>query len=198
MIIALPLLEVAGPGNTTSAYTPSTFVCDTLCPTGGGVGSKIHGTCSTAAESGGPSVFIEGVRRAHLTGRLPSGILVSPSLAGLADPWCSTIHSEIAAGACGRSTCGVSCGAEITGRFCVRCGEQQLDPELRALSHLARDFIEGLTSVDGKLMRTLQYLFLKPGQLDFDYHIGKRNSLYKADYTFLTDKRFLRKLRIHY
>ena len=81
-------------------------------------------------------------------------------------------------------TC-VSCGAEVTGRFCVRCGEQQLDPELRALSHLAKDFIEGLTSVDGKLMRTLQYLFLKPGQLDFDYHIGKRSPYIKPITLFL-------------
>ena len=81
-------------------------------------------------------------------------------------------------------TC-VSCGAEVSGKFCSHCGEQQLDPELRSLSHMAKDLVEDLTSVDGKLKVTLQNLLLRPGQLDYNYHIGKRNPYLKLITLFL-------------
>lgn len=61
------------------------------------------------------------------------------------------------------------------GRYCSHCGEQRLTPELRSFKHLARDFMTELTSVDGRLWRTLRTLFMKPGRLDLDYHSGKRN-----------------------
>jgi len=48
----------------------------------------------------------------------------------------------------------VGCGAKVTGKFCSNCGEQVLNPELRSLSHMAKDLIEDLTSVDGKLKVT--------------------------------------------
>lgn len=58
--------------------------------------------------------------------------------------------------------------------YCSHCGEQRLTEELRSVKHIIKDFVTDLTSVDSKLLRTVKTLFLSPGQLDYDYHIGKR------------------------
>lgn len=68
----------------------------------------------------------------------------------------------------------VSCGSKMSGKYCAQCGEQRLDTELRSVRHIAKDAFENLTSVDGKIWRTLTTLFLFPGKFDYHYHIGKR------------------------
>ncbi len=67
-----------------------------------------------------------------------------------------------------------TCGASLSGDFCSHCGEQRLNPKLRSLHYILSDIIEDLTSVDGKLWRTLKSILLKPGQLEYDYHLGRR------------------------
>ncbi len=67
-----------------------------------------------------------------------------------------------------------TCGASLSGDFCSQCGEQRLNPKLRSLHYILSDIIEDLTSVDGKLWRTLKSILLKPGQLEYDYHLGRR------------------------
>ena len=68
----------------------------------------------------------------------------------------------------------VTCGAYLSGDFCSQCGEQKLNPKLRSLHYILSDIIEDLTSVDGKLWQTLKSIILKPGQLEYDYHVGRR------------------------
>ncbi len=68
----------------------------------------------------------------------------------------------------------VTCQATLTGKYCSACGEQTLNPKLRSLHYIFSDLIEVLTSVDGKLWRTIKSITLKPGQLEYDYHIGRR------------------------
>ena len=67
-----------------------------------------------------------------------------------------------------------SCGAALSEAFCPHCGEQRPAPERRTLSHFVGEMVENLTSLDGKLWRTLWLLLRVPGQLEFDYHRGKR------------------------
>lgn len=67
-----------------------------------------------------------------------------------------------------------TCGTSLVGDYCSQCGEQRLNPKLRSLHYILNDIIQDLTSVDGKLWRTLKSILLKPGQLEYDYHIGRR------------------------
>ncbi|NVK21849.1 MAG: DUF3667 domain-containing protein [Kangiellaceae bacterium] len=70
-------------------------------------------------------------------------------------------------------TC-ASCNHVVDYNYCANCGEKILTPELRSVGHIAGDALENLTSYDGKIWRTLITLFVKPGQLDRNYHIGQR------------------------
>lgn len=79
----------------------------------------------------------------------------------------------------------VSCGKVMTGQYCSHCGEQRLSPDLRSIKHILKDLVTDLTSIDSKLWRTLRTLFFKPGQLDYDYHIGKRVNYIKPITLFL-------------
>lgn len=67
-----------------------------------------------------------------------------------------------------------SCGSERKGEFCSQCGEQRLNNKLRSLHYILSDIIQDLTSVDGKLWKTLRAILLKPGELEYHYYIGRR------------------------
>lgn len=71
------------------------------------------------------------------------------------------------------------------GQYCNQCGEQRVSAELRSVKYILRDLFTEFTSVDGKLWKTLRTLFFKPGQLDYDYHIGKRINYIKPITLFL-------------
>lgn len=68
----------------------------------------------------------------------------------------------------------VSCGAAMHSDYCPECGERRLNQKLRSLNYIVSDIVEDITSVDGKLWKTLRSILLKPGQLELDYHIGRR------------------------
>lgn len=78
-----------------------------------------------------------------------------------------------------------SCGAEQSGNYCTVCGEERLTPKLRSSSYLMKSFFTELTDIDGKFWFTTKNLILHPGQIDYDYSIGRRNIYIKPVTLFL-------------
>ena len=72
-----------------------------------------------------------------------------------------------------RWTC-PSCGAVALTQFCPACGERRLAPaDLRLREVLVQAF-SALTSVDGRLLRSLRDVCLRPGELTLAYMEGRR------------------------
>jgi len=67
-----------------------------------------------------------------------------------------------------------SCTTSRRTKFCPGCGEERLRPNDLSLRHLTGQFAKGLSSVDGKLMRSWRSLLWKPGQLTVAYLSGER------------------------
>ena len=67
-----------------------------------------------------------------------------------------------------------SCSAVIAGRFCSTCGEKKLTPRDFTIKHFLEESIEGLTHFDGKFLRSVKTLFIKPGLLTRYFEEGKR------------------------
>ncbi len=65
-----------------------------------------------------------------------------------------------------------NCGATLHGPWCHDCG-QDSDTHKRSILHLGWEAIEGLLHLDGRLLRTLPDLFLRPGRLARDYMEGR-------------------------
>ena len=67
----------------------------------------------------------------------------------------------------------LNCGATLHGKYCAQCG-QGVDDHHRSILHLVWEVLEDFTHLDGRLMKTLPPLFLKPGQLARDHFEGRR------------------------
>ncbi len=65
-----------------------------------------------------------------------------------------------------------NCGTILQGPYCHVCG-QNSDTHKRSIRHLIWEAIEGLFELDGRFLRTLPALFLRPGQLARDYIEGR-------------------------
>jgi Protein of unknown function (DUF3667) len=79
-------------------------------------------------------------------------------------------HSKIRT----EKTC-LNCGAEITGRYCSACGQENIEPK-QTVWHLIQHFFSDVTHFDGKFFETVKDLFAKPGFLSKEYMIGRRIS----------------------
>jgi hypothetical protein len=67
----------------------------------------------------------------------------------------------------------LNCGAELTGAFCSKCGQE--DHELRvSLGRLVRDFMAEQLGLESKVPTTLWRLISRPGVLTKEYLAGKR------------------------
>ena len=68
-----------------------------------------------------------------------------------------------------------NCQTPLTGAFCAHCGQKAkpLDPTVR---ELAADTLGEVTDVDGKLLRSVRYLFTRPGFLSREHAEGRRAS----------------------
>jgi hypothetical protein len=71
-------------------------------------------------------------------------------------------------------TC-LNCGAEITGRYCTACGQENIEPK-QTVWHLIQHFLSDITHFDGKFFITVKDLFAKPGFLSKEYMLGRRVS----------------------
>jgi hypothetical protein len=69
----------------------------------------------------------------------------------------------------------LNCSAEIYGRYCHVCGQENLEPKETALG-LVTHFFYDITHFDGKFFSTVRYLLLKPGFLSKEYLRGRRAS----------------------
>ncbi|MEN9686838.1 MAG: hypothetical protein RLZZ28_2624 [Bacteroidota bacterium] len=69
----------------------------------------------------------------------------------------------------------LNCGAEVQGRFCHICGQENIPPK-ESFWHLVTHFAYDITHFDGKFFSTLKYLLFKPGYLSHEYLKGKRAS----------------------
>jgi hypothetical protein len=67
----------------------------------------------------------------------------------------------------------LNCGAEVTGKFCPSCGQENLETR-ENFFHLAFHFISDYFHFDSKFFRSLVPLFIKPGFLTKEYWEGKR------------------------
>jgi hypothetical protein len=67
-----------------------------------------------------------------------------------------------------------NCRQAVSSAFCADCGERQLDLHALTLRGLAEQIWNSLTSVDGKLIRSLLTLVAKPGALTVAYLEGRR------------------------
>src|SRR4051812_15744717 len=59
-------------------------------------------------------------------------------------------------------------------QFCPQCGEERLRPRDLTLRDLARQFAKGMSSVDGKLLRSSRAILTGPGTLTAAYIRGER------------------------
>jgi hypothetical protein len=67
----------------------------------------------------------------------------------------------------------LNCGAEVTGKFCSNCGQENLDTK-ENFFHLAFHFVSDYFHFDSKFFRSLIPLFTRPGFLTKEYWEGRR------------------------
>lgn len=68
----------------------------------------------------------------------------------------------------------VSCGKPVTGKYCSHCGEKVLHAHDKTIGHFFHELFHGLTHADGKFLKSLRYLFGKPGFLASEHIAGRR------------------------
>ncbi|RTL60213.1 MAG: DUF3667 domain-containing protein [Sphingobacteriales bacterium] len=69
----------------------------------------------------------------------------------------------------------LNCGAELKGRYCHRCGQENIEPK-ESFWHLVTHFFYDITHFDGKFFETVKILLFNPGFLTRQYMAGKRVS----------------------
>ena len=78
-----------------------------------------------------------------------------------------------------------TCHANIATAYCATCGEGQLRATDLTLRHLGAQIYRSLSDLDGKFLRTLRSLILRPGYLTSAYLIGPRKPFLGAFQLFL-------------
>jgi len=76
----------------------------------------------------------------------------------------------------GRSSWGIAClncGAPLGGDYCAACGQRALPPD-PTIRELAGDAFSEFSGWDGKFVRTLKLLVMRPGELTHKFLIGQR------------------------
>jgi hypothetical protein len=69
----------------------------------------------------------------------------------------------------------LNCNAEVTGRYCSICGQENIEPT-ETFWQLISHFVYDLFHYDGKFFSTLKTLLFKPGLLTYEYVRGRRAS----------------------
>jgi uncharacterized protein DUF3667 len=68
-----------------------------------------------------------------------------------------------------------SCARPLSGPYCSHCGEEAFDPHALTVRHFVGHTLAHETlHLDGKIWRTLRYLFFRPGFLTAEYCAGRR------------------------
>jgi hypothetical protein len=69
-----------------------------------------------------------------------------------------------------------SCGRNRATAFCPTCGEEPLRPRDLSVGDILAQLIRALTSLDGRLARSVRALLLRPGSLSQAHVVGQRRS----------------------
>ncbi|MDB5203548.1 MAG: hypothetical protein JWQ27_2957 [Ferruginibacter sp.] len=69
----------------------------------------------------------------------------------------------------------LNCNAEVNGRFCSICGQENIEPNESAW-HLVTHVFNDITHFDGKFFSSLRLLITRPGFLSTEYAMGRRAS----------------------
>jgi hypothetical protein len=69
----------------------------------------------------------------------------------------------------------LNCNAQVYGRFCNVCGQENIEPK-ETFWNLVSHFLYDLFHYDGKVLSTLKTLIFKPGLLTHEYVRGRRAS----------------------
>ena len=67
----------------------------------------------------------------------------------------------------------LNCNAEVQGKYCHVCGQENVEP-FETAWHLVTRFFNDITHFDGKFFSTLKYLIFRPGFVSKEYMIGRR------------------------
>lgn len=67
-----------------------------------------------------------------------------------------------------------NCERQFKGRFCNFCGEKVVERNERTFIYFIGGFLNAITFLEGKFIRSLKFLVFKPGQLSRDIADGKR------------------------
>lgn len=67
----------------------------------------------------------------------------------------------------------LNCNAELEGRYCHRCGQENIEPR-QSVWGLITHFFADITHFDGKFFSTGMLLLTKPGFLSREYLLGRR------------------------
>lgn len=67
----------------------------------------------------------------------------------------------------------LNCKAELHGRYCHVCGQENIEPKETVWS-LVMHYFSDITHFEGKFVTTLRYLLFKPGFLTKEYEQGRR------------------------
>ena len=68
----------------------------------------------------------------------------------------------------------VSCGTELRGNYCHKCGQREIKKEDKRLRHFFEEAFASLFYADGKFFKTLRLLITKPGELSASFIGGIR------------------------
>lgn len=69
----------------------------------------------------------------------------------------------------------LNCGAEVKGRFCHICGQENIETR-ETLWGLITHFVYDIVHFDGKFFSTLRHLLFRPGFVSLQYVQGRRAS----------------------
>jgi hypothetical protein len=66
-----------------------------------------------------------------------------------------------------------NCGAALSGPYCPKCGQHDVDYN-RSFGHILEDGLEGMLHLDNRFLKTAWYLFTRPGFLTKEFIAGRR------------------------
>jgi hypothetical protein len=66
-----------------------------------------------------------------------------------------------------------NCGAALTGPYCSRCGQRDIDYH-QSIGTVFRDFLDSFLAFDGKVIQTLWLLLSRPGELTIRFLQGQQ------------------------
>ena len=68
----------------------------------------------------------------------------------------------------------VTCGTQLVGKFCHKCGEKKLSRDDFTVKQFLKQGVDVFTHFDSKVLRSATLLFIEPGKLTANYLKGKR------------------------